>query len=95
MHIIERKDIVRRLSIEVQKAGGQTAWANKNGPNRTDLNKVLHGVKPPSGLPHESTGASPDGEAGESSRLSPSANSTGAAIIGSLPGPCDPATQIT
>jgi DNA-binding phage protein len=48
MRIIERKDIVRRLSIEVQKAGGQTAWANKNGLNRTHLNKVLHGVKPPS-----------------------------------------------
>jgi DNA-binding phage protein len=48
MRILERKDIVQLLWIEVQKAGSQTAWAERNGLDRTDVSKVLHGARPPS-----------------------------------------------
>ena len=47
MRILERKDIVKLLWIEVEKAGSQTAWAKKNGIDRSHVNKVLHYAKPP------------------------------------------------
>jgi DNA-binding phage protein len=48
MRILERKDIVQLLWTEVQKAGSQTAWAEKNGLDRTHVSKFLHGARPPS-----------------------------------------------
>ena len=47
MRILERNDIVKLLWIEVEKAGGQTAWAKKNGLDRSHINKVLHRAKAP------------------------------------------------
>ena len=38
MRILERKDIVRSLRIEVEKAGSQSAWAEKHGPDRSYAN---------------------------------------------------------
>ena len=49
MRLLERKDIVKLLWIEVEKAGSQTAWAKKNGIDRSHVNKVLHHAKPPTG----------------------------------------------
>jgi DNA-binding phage protein len=47
MRILEPKDIVRLLRIEVEKAGGQTVWAKRNGINRSITNKVLRGDRAP------------------------------------------------
>jgi len=47
MRILERKDIVKLLWIEVEKAGSQTAWTKNNGIDRSHVNKVLHYAKPP------------------------------------------------
>jgi DNA-binding phage protein len=49
MRIVDRKDIVKLLRIEVEKAGGQAAWAKKTGVHRTLISKALHGAKPPTG----------------------------------------------
>jgi DNA-binding phage protein len=49
MRILERKDIVQLLRTEVEKAGSQTAWATKNGIDRGDVNRVLHGAMQPTG----------------------------------------------
>jgi DNA-binding phage protein len=47
MRILERNDIVRLLRIEVEKAGGQTAWAKKHNIDRTIISKVLNGGRAP------------------------------------------------
>jgi DNA-binding phage protein len=44
---LELKDVVRLLRSEVERAGGQTAWAKKTGINRTVINKVLNDLEPP------------------------------------------------
>jgi len=43
MDILEAKDVVRLLRSEVERAGGQAAWANAAGLNRIVVNKVLNG----------------------------------------------------
>jgi DNA-binding phage protein len=47
MRILETKDVVRLLRSEVNRAGGQAAWASKAGLNRIVVNKVLNGKTPP------------------------------------------------
>jgi hypothetical protein len=50
MHALDDREVLRLLRSEVEKAGGQAAWARREGVNRTMLNKVLNGRKliPPS-----------------------------------------------
>jgi hypothetical protein len=48
MRVLKQKEIVDLLRAEVKKAGSQEAWAKKAGLQRTAVNKVLHGKKPPS-----------------------------------------------
>jgi hypothetical protein len=50
MHALDDKEVLRLLRSEVEKAGGQAAWARRKLVNRTMLNKVLNGRKliPPS-----------------------------------------------
>ena len=47
MRFLELKDVIRLLRLEVERAGGQTAWARKTGINRTAINKVLNDRWPP------------------------------------------------
>jgi len=47
MRIFELADVILLLRSEVKQAGGQTAWAKKNGINRTILNMVLKGHRAP------------------------------------------------
>jgi len=44
---LEREDVVAVLREEVDKAGGQVAWSKKAGVNRSNLNRVLKGHRPP------------------------------------------------
>jgi hypothetical protein len=46
--ILEQKDVVRLLREEVERAGGQVAWSKKMRVNRTNLNRILKGERPPS-----------------------------------------------
>jgi DNA-binding phage protein len=46
--MLDNKDLVRLLRSEVEKAGGQSAWARREGIDRTLLNRVLNDQKPPS-----------------------------------------------
>ena len=48
MGFLELKDGSRLLRLEVERAGGQTAWARKTGNNRTIINKALNARQPPS-----------------------------------------------
>jgi DNA-binding phage protein len=47
MRFLELKDVIHLLRSEVERAGGQSAWAKKNGMNRSVINKVLNGRDPP------------------------------------------------
>jgi DNA-binding phage protein len=47
MRFLELKDVIRLLRSEVERAGGQSAWAKKTGNNRTTINRVLHDRIPP------------------------------------------------
>lgn len=47
MRILDNKDIVRLLRLEVKQAGGQSSWARREGIDRTLLNRVLNDQKPP------------------------------------------------
>jgi DNA-binding phage protein len=47
MRVLEPKDVVRLLHEEIERAGSQTAWAKKARVNRTEVNKILQGRKPP------------------------------------------------
>ena len=49
MRILEVKGIVPLLRVEMQRAGGVSAWSKKTGVNRTVASKVLNNLKPPSG----------------------------------------------
>ena len=40
---MEIEDVIRLLRSEVNRAGGQAAWASKTGTNRIVVNKVLNG----------------------------------------------------
>jgi DNA-binding phage protein len=48
MCMLDDKDVVRLLRSEVARAGGQSAWARRERIDRTLLNRVLNGQKPPS-----------------------------------------------
>jgi hypothetical protein len=43
---LEHEDVMRLLRSEIERAGGQSAWAKMVGVNRTNLNKHLHGKYP-------------------------------------------------
>ena len=47
MRHLEVEDVVSLLRSEIKRAGGQSAWGRKNGINRTTLNKILNGLRPP------------------------------------------------
>ena len=48
MKFLELKDVICLLRSEVERAGGQAAWAKKTGVNRTVINRVLNDRQPPS-----------------------------------------------
>jgi len=43
MKVLEPEDVVALLRAEVQRAGGQAAWASKAGVSRIIVNKILNG----------------------------------------------------
>ena len=45
--MLDNKDVVRLLRWEVERAGGQSAWARRERIDRTLLNRVVRGQKPP------------------------------------------------
>ena len=47
MSFLDLKDVVRLLRSEVERAGGQTAWAKKTGLQRAIINRVLNNQEPP------------------------------------------------
>ena len=47
MRFLELKDVIGLLRSKVERAGGQTAWAEKTGINRTIINRVLNDREPP------------------------------------------------
>jgi hypothetical protein len=49
MRTLDNKGVVRLLRADVKRAGGQSSWARREGIDRTILNKVLRGWKPPTG----------------------------------------------
>ena len=44
--LLDEKDVLRLLREDVDKAGGQSAWARQMGVDRVYLNKVLRGKRP-------------------------------------------------
>jgi hypothetical protein len=46
--VFELRDVIRLLRSEVERAGGQSAWARKAGVDLTVVNKVLFGQRLPS-----------------------------------------------
>ena len=40
---LEQEDVIAVLREEVDKAGGQVAWSEKTGVDRTNLNRILNG----------------------------------------------------
>lgn len=47
MRKLDDKDVIRLLRLEVARAGGQSSWARTHRIDRTLLNRVLAGQKPP------------------------------------------------
>jgi DNA-binding phage protein len=47
MTILDLPGVLRLLQREIDRSGGQTAWAKKAGIDRTHINKVLHGSREP------------------------------------------------
>ena len=45
--MLDEQDVVRVLRAEVARAGGQSSWARREGIDRTMLNRVLCGRRPP------------------------------------------------
>lgn len=45
--VLERDDVIRLLRLEVERAGGQAAWAKDTGTNRAVVNKILNGQMRP------------------------------------------------
>jgi DNA-binding phage protein len=43
MTVLEPQDVVASLRYEVNRAGGQAAWASRAGVNRIVVNKILNG----------------------------------------------------
>src|SRR5262249_61227604 len=48
MRMINDQDVVRLLRSQVDQAGGQSSWARRECIDRTLLNRVLNGRRPPS-----------------------------------------------
>jgi DNA-binding phage protein len=46
MRVLEDKAVIRLLDSEVEKAGGQSAWARTKRVSRSLLNRVLNGCDP-------------------------------------------------
>jgi hypothetical protein len=44
---LDKNGVVRLLATEIKRAGGQSSWARRERIDRTILNKVLRGRKPP------------------------------------------------
>jgi DNA-binding phage protein len=44
--LLDEKDALRLLYKEIDRAGGQSAWARRSGINRVNLNKMLNGKRP-------------------------------------------------
>lgn len=44
--ILEHEDVHRLLRDDVERAGGQVAWARKNKMDRSNLNQILQGRRP-------------------------------------------------
>jgi hypothetical protein len=47
MRMLDNKDVIRLLRFEVERVGGQSAWAQRERIDRKLLNRVLCGQKPP------------------------------------------------
>jgi len=45
--MLEDKDVIAMLRSEVDRAGGQSSWARQERIDRTLLNRVLSGHRPP------------------------------------------------
>jgi hypothetical protein len=45
--MLDTKAVVRLLRSEVERAGGQSVWARREGIDRTMLNRVLRGRRAP------------------------------------------------
>ena len=45
-HFLNENDVLRLLREEVDRAGGQSAWARRSGIDRVYLNRVLNGKRP-------------------------------------------------
>lgn len=43
MKVLEPQDVIALLRAEVNRAGGQAAWAGKAGVSRIIVNKILNG----------------------------------------------------
>ena len=43
MKVLEPQDVIALLRRQVERAGGQAAWASKAGVSRVMVNKVLNG----------------------------------------------------
>jgi DNA-binding transcriptional regulator YdaS (Cro superfamily) len=46
--LLDLQNVLRPIERQVQQAGGQSAWARRTGVNRTNLNKLPQGRRPPS-----------------------------------------------
>jgi DNA-binding phage protein len=44
--LLDESDVLRLLREDVDRAGGQSAWARRSGIDRVHLNKVLNGERP-------------------------------------------------
>jgi hypothetical protein len=44
--LLDDKDVLRLLREDVDRAGGQSAWARRSGIDRTHLSRVLKGKRP-------------------------------------------------
>lgn len=47
MRTLDDQDVVCVLRSEVERSGGQSSWARRERIDRSLLNRVLHGRKPP------------------------------------------------
>ena len=43
MKVLEPQDVIALLRRQVERAGGQAAWASKTGVSRIIVNKILNG----------------------------------------------------
>jgi hypothetical protein len=44
--ILENEDVRRLLREDVERLGGQVAWARKNKLDRSSVNRILLGLRP-------------------------------------------------